>query len=133
MEDTKVVIVMAGLPRSGKSTWALKQGYPIVCRDSIRLALHGQAYIPEAEEMITVLETQMVKALFFAGHATVIVDSTHITAKLRSRWDSPLWDTQLQIMKTSKDKCMRRAEVTNPNLIPVIEWMVSQTDLDLDT
>ena len=38
---TEDLIVMVGLPRSGKTTWARKQGYPIVNPDSIRLAFHG--------------------------------------------------------------------------------------------
>lgn len=44
----KKLILTIGLPRSGKSTWAKQQGCPVVNPDSIRLALHGKAYIQEA-------------------------------------------------------------------------------------
>lgn len=49
----KTVILTSGLPRSGKTTWALKQSLSIVNRDAIRLALHGQPFIPEAEDIYT--------------------------------------------------------------------------------
>ena len=61
---SKTLILTVGLPRSGKTTWAKKTGLPIVNRDAIRIALHGQAYIQDAEEMITAFEWYMVKALF---------------------------------------------------------------------
>jgi len=37
----KILILTVGLPRSGKSTWAAKKGFPIVSPDAIRLAMHG--------------------------------------------------------------------------------------------
>ena len=40
----KEIIVTVGLPRSGKTTWAREQGYPIVNPDSIRLSLHGKRF-----------------------------------------------------------------------------------------
>ncbi len=41
----KTLIGMVGLPYSGKSTAARELGFPIVCPDAIRLALHGQRFI----------------------------------------------------------------------------------------
>ena len=38
--------------RSGKTTWARQQGVPIVNRDAIRLALHGQRFEPRAESVV---------------------------------------------------------------------------------
>ncbi len=48
----KKLICTVGLPRSGKSTWCKTQSYPIVNKDSIRLALHGQRYLQDAEKEI---------------------------------------------------------------------------------
>ncbi|GAF94425.1 unnamed protein product, partial [marine sediment metagenome] len=64
----KKLILTVGLPRSGKTTWARKQGIPMVNPDSIRLALHGKAFIEEAEPMIWTIAKYMVRALFIAGH-----------------------------------------------------------------
>lgn len=122
------VILVAGLPRSGKSTWAVKQGYPIVNRDSIRFALHGHTFIAEAEDMISVIEMLMVRSLFFAGHHKVIIDACHTTKKRRDRWYSPLWNTFLKVISTSKADCLKRA---SPALIPIIERMAAETDLHI--
>jgi len=72
------LILTVGFPRSGKTTWALQQGHPVVNRDAIRKALHDHDYIQSAEDMVSAIEIYMVKALFLAGHTTVIVDSTHL-------------------------------------------------------
>jgi predicted kinase len=124
------LILMAGLPRSGKSTWAKKQKYPIVNRDSIRLALHGQRYVAEAESFVTAIEDIIVKALFLAGHDTVIVDATHMTAERRKRWYSGPWNTELKIIPTTKSECIKRALQENDDvIIPVIERMAEETDI----
>lgn len=67
------LLVTVGLPRSGKSTWAKQQGAPVVNPDAIRLALHGQAFLQEAEPLVWVMAKYMVEALFLAGHSTVIL------------------------------------------------------------
>ena len=50
------LLLMVGLPRSGKSTTAraISQdfGVPVVSRDAIRLSVHGHRYIPEAEDHV---------------------------------------------------------------------------------
>ena len=51
----KTLILTVGLPRSGKSTWALQQGHPVVNRDGIRKALHGEVYLQPAEDMVTTI------------------------------------------------------------------------------
>lgn len=125
----KQVILTVGLPRSGKSTWAKKQGLPIVNRDSIRLAFHGQAYIQECEDMITIIEDCMVRALFLAGHDKVIIDACHTTQKRRDRWRSEEWEIKRVLFNSNKEECIRRAKISNRlDLIPVIERMSEQID-----
>jgi predicted kinase len=125
------LIVLVGLPRSGKSTWAIGNEDPIVNRDSIRLALHGEAYLQPAENMITVLEDNMVKSLFLAGHDRVVVDATHTHDKARSRWEKMAkkegWTIQYVAFTTSKDECLNRAiDGGRTDLVPVIERMAEQ-------
>ena len=118
-----------GLPRSGKTTWAQAQGCPIVNRDAIRLALHGQAYVQEAESIITGIEDCMVRALFLAGHDKVIVDATHTTDKRRKRWHYGEWNVDLEFFIISKDECIERAKDSNrEDLVSVIERMSGQQD-----
>jgi predicted kinase len=129
----KTLFLTVGLPRSGKSTWAKKIGYPIVNRDSIRLALHGQAYIKEAESMVTAIEDYMVKALFLAGHDKIIIDATHLQEKYIKRWKKDDRNIVGKIFDTPKDVCIERAIADGrEDLIPIIERMDESKEIDLE-
>jgi predicted kinase len=127
--EPNTLILTVGLPRSGKTTWALERcayGIPIVNPDSIRLALHGKPFVPEAEPFVWAIARVMVHALFLAGHDDVIVDATNTTRKRRDDWKSSKWRRQYKVFDTSADECRRRAEETNrPDLIPVIDRMAA--------
>lgn len=122
-----ILILTVGLPRSGKSTWAHQQGCPVVNRDAIRLALHGQPYIQQAEDMVSAIETYMVTALFTAGHKKVIVDATHLKEKYRKRWESIGARIELAHIDTPKETCIARAiNDGRKDLIPIIERMADK-------
>lgn len=128
----KTLICTMGLPRSGKSTWASKQNYPIVNPDSIRLAIHGQRYLPVAKT-IRAFAYNMVRSLFLAGHNTVIFDATFLTLrgrdKVRQQMDlheestEDIIEVYFKVFDTSIDICIERAKDTYPDLIPVIKRM----------
>lgn len=124
----KLLICMMGLPRSGKSTKAhelsKKLNAPVVNRDSIRLALHGQRFVQCAEPMVKAMSGIMVDALFRAGHDMIIVDETNITRSTRDFWRGIQPNIKFLHVRTSKDECIRRARSTNDSIIqPVIERM----------
>lgn len=131
----KTLILTCGLPRSGKTTWARKQGVPIVSPDSIRLALHGQRFLKEAEPMVWTMAAYMAKALFLAGHEKVIVDATNVTAKRREFWLEKFPSTEgykvdLLIESTAPEVCIERARAEgDETIIPVIERMAAEWDL----
>ena len=133
-----VLIGTVGLPRSGKSTWARQRakelGCPIVNPDSVRLAMHGQAYVPEAEKMVWAIAHYMVKALFIAGHETVILDATNTVPQVRQQWHSKDWINAWKVLETPLITCVERArEGDRLDLIPVIEAMAMNWDVsDLD-
>jgi predicted kinase len=77
-KDNKLIL-MHGLPRSGKSTWALEQGYPVVCPDAIRYCTTGKRWWGPIEYHIWATAKTMVRSLFLAGHKIVILDSTSRT------------------------------------------------------
>lgn len=123
----RFLIVTVGLPRSGKSSYAQLQGYPIVNKDSIRLALHGQRYLVESEEWIHVISKTMVKSLFYAGHNLVILDECNVTKKRRNEWMDDRWLTEFIEIPTDKEECIRRAKIDNDEtIIPVIERMSNE-------
>ncbi len=117
---------MVGLPRSGKSTWAKSQEYPIVSKDAIRLALHGERYLQAAEYFVETLGQLMIRSMFHAGHDIVIADETNVTRKRRDRWKSEEWSTYFKHVPTPEDVCIERAlSLDDPDIIPIIEYMSS--------
>ena len=125
------LILTVGLPRSGKTTWALEQGHPIVSPDGIRLALHGQPFIGLTEPFVWAIAKCMVRALFLAGHGVVILDATNITKKRRDDWASDDWQLQCRLFRTSKEECLERAAaIGREDLFPVIERMAEAWDFD---
>ena len=122
------LILTVGLPRSGKTTWARLQGHPIVNPDSIRLALHGQRFYGPAEPTVWATAKLMVAALFGAGHKTVILDATNVSAKRRDDWKS--YAPTLQIFEAGPVTCLERALAENDQeIVPVIERMANEWDL----
>lgn len=127
----KKLIMTVGLPRSGKSTWARKQGKPIVCPDAIRLALHGHQFIPQAERHVWAMAHTMVEALFLAGHDEVILDATNVSQKRRDEWQSNQWECEYIFFDTPKEVCIERAKADGmENLTPVIERMYRNLEVD---
>lgn len=119
------LILTVGLPKSGKSTWALEQGHPVVNRDAIRLALHGEKYLQPAENMVSTIEAYMVPSLFYAGHETIIIDSTHLRKRYVDRWRSSLWEIELKFIITPPNICIERAITDGEGeLIPIIKAMI---------
>ena len=118
------LIMTMGLPRSGKSTWANKQSYPMVNPDAIRLALYGQPFIANGEIMVWAIAKYMVRALFLAGHKTVILDATNTTKKRRDEWVDDSWEIKYKVFNTSEKICIKRARsIKREDLVEVIKYM----------
>ena len=118
----KILIGTVGLPRSGKTTWARSQAYPIVNPDAIRLSLHGQRYAELAEPFVWAIAKTMVRSLFAAGHKYVILDATNTTRKRRDDWLSKEWGTFWHAVPATLNVCMDRAK-DDEAIKPVIERM----------
>jgi predicted kinase len=86
------LIILKGLPASGKSTWAKKQAEAnlntvIVSRDSIREMLKGEyknfPFGTRMEDLVTMIEEQSVYFSLHQGY-TVILDATNFRG--HSKW-----------------------------------------------
>lgn len=103
------LVCMVGLPRSGKTTYALTLGYPVVQPDAIRLAIHGHRFIGQAEPLVWAIAKVMVRALFLAGHGTIVLDATNVSRKRRDEWKDASWERDFLVVNTSANVCMERA------------------------
>lgn len=84
------LIVLRGLPASGKSTRALElaqRGYVRVCRDDLRMMLTGTySGLTQAQEgQVTVAEEATVRAALKAGES-VVVDAMHLRPRYVRKW-----------------------------------------------
>lgn len=83
------IIVLQGVPASGKSTWAKKyvKDHPdtvIVCRDSIREGT-GTYWNPDHEDYISTIEEVSIRTAVTAG-LDVIIDATNLNPKTIEKW-----------------------------------------------
>lgn len=123
----KTLWMTVGLPRSGKTTSARGLKMPIVNPDSIRIALHGQRFIGEAEPMVWAMAKYMVAALFEAGHDDVVLDATNTTIKRRDEWADKRWRRMFCPMAADETECLARAaRLNDPYIVPIIEKMAAQ-------
>jgi predicted kinase len=121
------LIILVGLPRSGKSYYSRTLNAPVVNPDSIRLAVHGQRYIQQAEDLVWVIAKIMVKSLFLSGHETVVLDATNTTKKRREMWKDKEYDIEFHVIETGKEICIARATAEGDNeIIEVINRMSTQ-------
>ena len=123
----KTLWMTVGLPRSGKTTSARGMKMPIVNPDSIRIALHGQRFIGDAEPMVWAIARYMVAALFEAGHDDVVLDATNTTVKRRDEWVDKRWRRMFCPMVADETECLARAaKLRDTYIVPIIEKMAAQ-------
>lgn len=124
MRGPNLLIVTVGLPRSGKTTWALDHILPVVSPDAIRQVLAASGTPVVHQEMIDHMASFMVRSLFMAGHTRLIVDDPNCKRKYRDRWypkgTGLTWEVKFVHIYTGLDECISRAE---PDHIPVIKAM----------
>lgn len=117
--QVKTVMMLMGLPRSGKSTLARKMhldlGYPVICPDDVRLAMHGKAFILRAEDMVWSVTRYMARILLLGPCKGIVIDACNNTRKRRDEWVTALKpvDTNLVFriaeVVTEKEMCLARA------------------------
>lgn len=122
-----LLIVTVGLPRSGKTTWALENIVPIVSPDAIRQVLIASNTPAIPPGMVDHTASFHIRSLFMAGHTRVILDDCNVTRKLRDKWypkaKNPTWEVAFHPLYTDKGACIDRAV---PEHIPVIEAMADE-------
>jgi len=138
MKAVKTLIIMVGLPQSGKSSEARQMGHPIVNRDSIRKTIGGSIRYFGDEKRVTEIERIMTESLFNAGHDYVTIDACHLQPRYREDWKKfcelrGYNIYQFNVM-TSLDTCMMRAARNFPdesNFPNIIKKMWEKSSIDI--
>jgi len=106
--------IMCGLPRSGKTTWATsleREGWVRICPDDIRLALHGQPFLQEAESSVWEVARTRARTLL-KGDYMVLIDATNLTKKSRRQWRQLAKEfgliLDIYLVETSLEVCLKR-------------------------
>jgi len=103
MKELKLIILQ-GVPASGKSTWAREQvtgkkDIVLVNRDAIRDSL-GDYWIPEREDLVTSIEVDSINSSLLRGY-NVIVDATNLNPKTIKKWEGLVY----MFNQANADKC----------------------------
>ncbi len=73
------VIVLVGLPGSGKSTWAARQGLPVLSSDAVRELLSGDATDQTIQKRVFATIRFLLRQRIAAGQRVTCIDATHLT------------------------------------------------------
>ena len=117
------LILMVGLPQSGKTTEALKMGFPVVSPEAVRKVLGAYPFDADLEPDVWAMCREMTSALFLAGHKAVIFDATNLKVKHRKSWDKGEGRTiRYCFVDTPADVCKQRALANGKmNMLNVID------------
>lgn len=118
---TKALMLMCGLPGSGKSTYIDKNllypGTQVVCADAVRLAL-GQKFNPAIEPVVRVMCHTFTRAFMEKGY-DIVVDETNTTTFSLSPYIKMAKDygyhTSLYHIITDKEICLARRVKSDPD------------------
>lgn len=86
--NRKELIVLCGLPGSGKSTYAKKKwgnSHIIICADEFRKVYTGKDFDLSAEHMVYLMVSTTVEVLLRRS-MPVVIDMTSLTIKNRLKW-----------------------------------------------
>jgi predicted kinase len=110
------LIVMCGLPGSGKSTYAkkLEDGYIIVCADEYRKVLTGKDFFPGAEDTVNQMVRVTVEVML-NRRGRVVLDMTCLRIKTRRRWIQMAKRCDVSVSCTWMDATLDHCLETNRN------------------
>ena len=82
------VVLLVGLPGSGKSTWALQQGWNAISSDALRLLLSDDMTNQTIHARIFATVRYLLRQRLAIGCALSCVDATHLTRAERKPYFS---------------------------------------------
>lgn len=129
------IVILRGLPASGKSTLARKmvaeEGYRRVNKDDLRQMLDGGIYSAENEKLVIALRDYAIFAGVTWGH-DIVVDDCHNNPKhiavIAGIAEKSGADCRVIDVETPVDECIRR-DALRPN--PVGEARIRQMAVEI--
>lgn len=133
--DKPKLLFLSSLPRAGKSSWANKwvrlpgpRPRVIVSGDDIRTAMHGHAYIPEAEPYVFAHMDIAIRSHLLRG-CDVIADETFTTEQSILRMLRIDIEAEPIFISTPVEVCKRRAiDAGKEYLLGPIDRMAAQLE-----
>jgi predicted kinase len=117
----KKLIVLVGLPGSGKSTWADRQGVGVLSSDAVRALLTGDAEDQSVNRLVFPTLRYLLAKRIEAGAETTILDATSLTAKERRAWvrtaEALGCEAEAVFFDTPLATCKAR-NATRPRVVP---------------
>lgn len=131
----KNLVMMVGLPRSGKTTFIEKvlndDKYIVLSSDKLRLSLYNERFNKEFEKEMWEIFHQMFK-YFISTERSIIIDSTNLDYNVRKFYidiaKQNSYDTYIININTSIETCKYRCTDGNKDLIDVIEYKSDKID-----
>jgi predicted kinase len=80
------VIVLVGVPGSGKSTWAASQGWTVLSSDEMRLVLSGDETNQGIHGKVFGAMRHLLKSRLEIGASPTVIDATNLRRKDRKPW-----------------------------------------------
>lgn len=106
------LVILVGLPASGKSTWLAERGLPALSSDALRELLTGDPKNQTINRLVFRTLRQLAKARAEAGAEVTYIDSTALTLWERKCWvrfaQLHAWPVEALFFDTPLEQCRRR-------------------------
>ncbi len=103
------MLVLVGLPGSGKSTWAAREGLPVLSSDALRELLADDVTDQTIHARVFAALRYLLRQRLALGRPVTCVDATHLTPKERRPYlRMPGCRVEAVFFATPLEECLKR-------------------------